>query len=286
MQIAIDPTDAVDLNINPSKEYLNFQFKVLGILKPSVVPPWKLGWIRSQQEVNATCMYNWKDAVNLAKVFNKHDLSSSAADDVLNALQSISGRNKRKLVFPNVSLTTRSNILKLSEALYKRTIVQFYLPVEFYGLDVNGNKIIGAYATIIDPLSLIAEQLLLLEDETLFNFYPNIRYDESNERIYSGPASGNVFNNCFTSVQKFFGVNAFPLCITVMADGVVMNKLHNKACKPCYIRVANLRDDVLNSHDTLKCTGYAPQMMFTDAELLDMIIPTIKFKDKRKKIVT
>ena len=71
-----------------------------------------------------------------------------------------------------------------------------------------------------------------------------------------------------------------------MADGVIMNKVHNKSSKPCYIRLSNLDDSILNSHDTLKCVGYGPEYLFTEAQLMDMIITEVSTKEKRKQILT
>ena len=161
---------------------------------------------------------------------------------MLNCIQRITARNRLSVPLPNSSLTTRKNILTLSESLYSRTILHFTLPEEFYGRNNNNELIVCAYATVIDPLSLIAEQLLLIEDVNLFHLNPVTHLDESGDRIFAGPTSANAFKKCYDAVKDIYGDTFYPLCISIMADGVIMNKVHNKSSKPCYIRLSNFDD--------------------------------------------
>ena len=94
---------------------------------------------------------------------------------------------------PNSSITTRRNILSLSDSVYKRTVLNFHLPEEFFGRNDKDELFVGAYATVIDPLSLIAEQLLLIDDVNLLHLEPLINVDDDGDRIITGPASGEAF---------------------------------------------------------------------------------------------
>ena len=65
----MDPEPIFTDELYYSDEYLNFQVQILEIIKPSIKPPWKVGWIRSQQ-VDKTTHYNWRDSVQY-KTFNQ-----------------------------------------------------------------------------------------------------------------------------------------------------------------------------------------------------------------------
>jgi hypothetical protein len=53
-----------------------------------------------------------------------------------------------------------------------------------------------------------------------------MNFDDDGDRIITGPASGEAFQKCYNCVKDHFGSTYYPLCISVMADGVLLNKLH------------------------------------------------------------
>ena len=95
----------------------------------------------------------------------------------------------------------------LSKLIYKQKLIEFPLPSEFFQPQSNGESIIFAYGTVIDPLSLIAEILLELKHSDLFHLQPSKLYESdvsssSDSRVYGGAYTALNFESCFDIVQR------------------------------------------------------------------------------------
>jgi hypothetical protein len=83
-------------------------------------------------------------------------------------------------------------------------------------------------------------------------------------RIRSNYASANQFR--LDRVQQSFGLDTYPICISVNYDSMALESIGKRSLKPLKISILNLKRTGLKVHDNVITIASGPDLPYTDME--------------------
>jgi hypothetical protein len=208
----------------------------------------------------------FEDNLDLAKIFVNNQISKDAADDILKCVAGIVSRHKAEelITIPRTSRSVLKSVLssgnlKSKTIQYKRSISAVLR--EMLRLEEHlPESRLCAIGSFIDPLELIAEDMVGLKPEDIY-FCPPV------EGEFNDFCSGKMYRSaCELSAAQFHD-NSVPLPIAINVDDTPFGGLRRRSACPMYVKNMALKSIKSLRKENYILAGIAPEVCCSDIEV-------------------
>ena len=223
---------------------------------------------------------NILDYIDISRFVTSSGLSSSQGTDLLQLLRNISFRHKFNLCIPS-NMRTINNSLNSKTNIYTevKEIIIPYPPDIFNIPDIRLVK--GYY---LNPLQIIAEILLNLPKESII-LKPINQFANEGDRLITSYASANQFRLIYNHVQQTFGLDTYPICLSMNYDSMSLESMGKKSAKPLKISILNINQSNLKLHDNVITVAFGPEFPYTDLEYENLLSRFVHTSSKKKSVL-
>ena len=197
---------------------------------------------------------NWKDYADIFIMQCCHGLSDAQASVLMDRIKIMALRRGFVMNLPKLGRSIRD--------LITTKMMRAYEIRKFQVISMN----LRVNCVSANILEIAAEQLLRRPAED-FHIRPLEIVNTHGERIIREPATAEMFEEYFNFVQERWGIDTYPLCITISGDGLALNKTGSAGACPWYVHLANWNDKQYNKPGNIDLLGFSPFFPFTNAEL-------------------
>jgi hypothetical protein len=259
-------------------QYLLYQMNIFGKIVHDAEAPFRTGWLKKGTDGSKS---DWEDYVILNKFVISSRLSIRNGDKLLETIATLCSRHNVSLNLPSTYKCVRRALERSMSQDYKFFDVEIPYLKDLFTPE-NYAKVLHPVGAYLDPVEVIAEFLLSIDEEDLI-VRKEVNYDKQGRRILNSFTSSYAFEQLCDSIKEDYGEDVYPICIDMNVD--LMPITAKRSLTPIKIRVKNLSKKIRSKESCVMNVGFTPVPRHTDEELEDLLQDSIPNQGNRKDAI-